>query len=122
MPVCYAAMPALSAADALDARIFAAVRAIPRGSWASYGEVARRVGLPRGARRVARALAGNDDPALPWHRVLRSGGIIAFPTGSDGYARQCALLLAEGVSLRGGRVLGAGGAASLDAALWAPPD
>lgn len=121
MPVCYAAMPALSAADALDARILAAVRAIPRGGWASYGEVARRVGLPRGARRVARALAGNDDPTLPWHRVLRSGGVIAFPPGSDGYERQRALLLAEGLALRGARVRGEGGSRTLDAALWAPP-
>ncbi len=122
MLVCYAAMPALSAAADLDARIFAAVRAIPRGSWASYGEVARRVGLPRGARRVARALAGNADPDLPWHRVLRSGGVIAFAPGSDGYERQRMLLTSEGLSLRGGRVKGSREARNLDAALWAPPD
>ncbi len=121
MTVCYAAMPALSAADLLDERIAAAVRAIPRGAWASYGEIGRRVGLARGARRVARALSRNEDPTLPWHRVLRSGGVIAFAPGSEGHARQRALLLAEGVALRGGRVLPAASPRSLDAALWAPP-
>ena len=49
--------------DSARDRILAAVRAIPRGQVAGYGEVARRAGLPGRARLVARVLAANDDAA-----------------------------------------------------------
>lgn len=111
-------MTLLSAAAELDQRILAAVAAIPRGQIASYGVVAARVGLPRGARRVARALANNESPELPWHRVLRAGGRIAFPVGSAAFAEQAARLRKEGHELRGSLVKPATGR-SLDAALWA---
>ena len=78
-------------------RILAAVRAIPRGEVSSYGEVARRAGLPRRARLAARVLSGNTDPGLPWHRVLRADGRIAFPEGSEGFREQAQRLRAEGV-------------------------
>ncbi|MCD9031525.1 MGMT family protein [Luteimonas sp. Y-2-2-4F] len=103
------------------ARILAAVRAIPRGQVAGYGEVARRAGLPGRARLVARLLAGNDDPALPWHRVLRSDGRIAFAEGSRGWKEQVRRLRAEGVRVEGGRVRGQPAAADLDAQVWGPP-
>lgn len=102
------------------ARILAAVRAIPRGQVAGYGEVARRAGLPGRARLVARLLAGNDDPALPWHRVLRSDGRIAFAEGSRGWKEQVRRLRAEGVRVEGGRVRGRSAAADLDAQVWGP--
>jgi methylated-DNA-protein-cysteine methyltransferase-like protein len=70
---------------------------------------------------VARVLAGNADPALPWHRVLRADGRIAFPPGSPGHDEQCRRLLAEGVDVRAGRVrMQREAEASLDAALWSP--
>ena len=53
-------------------RILAAVRAIPCGQVAGYGDVARRAGLPGRARLAARVLGENEDPQLPWHRVVRS--------------------------------------------------
>src|SRR5690606_6785795 len=71
-----------------EAKILAAIRAIPRGQVAGYGEVARRAGLPGRARLVARILSHNDDARLPWHRVLRSDGRIAFPEGSRAYREQ----------------------------------
>ena len=43
-------MPGKSAAE----RILAAIRAVPRGQVAGYGEIARRAGLPGRARQVAR--------------------------------------------------------------------
>ncbi len=84
-----AQMATASAATGADAaaRILAAVRAIAPGQVAGYGEVARRAGLPGRARLAARVLAGNDDPTLPWHRVLRADGRIAFPPGSAGGTR-----------------------------------
>jgi len=108
-------METLSAAE----RILAAIRAIPRGEVAGYGHVARRAGLPGRARLVARVLAGNEDPALPWHRVLRSDGRIAFPPGSQGFREQARRLRAEGVLVEKGRVrMAAAEAADLDAVLW----
>ena len=92
--------------DATVARILATIRAIPRGQVAGYGEVARRAGLPGRARLVARLLSQNDDRTLPWHRVLRSDGRIAFPEGSKGYREQSQRLRAEGVHVEAGRVRG----------------
>jgi alkylated DNA nucleotide flippase Atl1 len=66
---------------ARTAAVLAAIRAVPRGQVAGYGEIARRAGLPGRARLVARLLADNEDLTLPWHRVLRSDGRIAFPAG-----------------------------------------
>lgn len=99
-------------------RIMAAVRAIPRGEVAGYGEVARRAGLPGRARLVARLLSQNDDRELPWHRVLRSDGRIAFPEGSRGYREQSQRLRAEGVRVEAGRVRGQRAAATLDEQMW----
>ncbi|MEE7548129.1 cysteine methyltransferase, partial [Xanthomonas sp. Kuri4-1] len=66
-------------------------------------------------------LAGNDDPALPWHRVLRSDGRIALPEGSPGFREQSRRLRAEGVAVERGRVKRSKPADTLDAALWGPP-
>lgn len=109
----------MSAKSAED-RILAAIRAIPRGQVAGYGEVAHRAGLPGRARLVARILGQNEDPALPWHRVLRSDGRIAFPEGSRGFREQSQRLRAEGVAVQNGRVKRTRPEDTLDAALWGP--
>jgi methylated-DNA-protein-cysteine methyltransferase-like protein len=98
--------------------ILAAVRAIPRGQVAGYGEVARRAGLPGRARLAARVLSENTDASLPWHRVLRSDGRIAFPEGSQGYREQARRLRGEGVAVVNGRVRIAKSALDLDAEVW----
>jgi methylated-DNA-protein-cysteine methyltransferase-like protein len=105
-----------------EARILAAVRAITPGQVASYGEVARRAGLPRRARLVARVLAGNEDPTLPWHRVIRADGRIAFPPGSRGFREQGMRLRREGVTVSNGRVKVRDDARDIDALLWGPPE
>lgn len=103
-------------------RIQAVIRAIPKGEVAGYGEVARRAGMPGRARLVARLLSQNDDTSLPWHRVLRSDGRIAFPEGSPQWLEQSARLRGEGVKVENGRVRGQRAAASaeevLDAEIW----
>lgn len=111
-------MADLSAAQ----RIVDAIRAVPRGDVAGYGAIARRAGLPGRARLVARVLAGNADPGLPWHRILRSDGRIALPAGSPGFLEQVRRLRAEGVDVRNGRVRlpREASPAALDAALWSP--
>ena len=107
-------MADLSSAD----KILAAIRAIPAGQVAGYGHVARRAGLPGRARLVARVLRDHGDPDLPWHRVLRSDGRIAFPPDSEGFAEQTQRLRAEGVDVRDGRVRIADSVPDLDAAIW----
>ena len=106
-------------------RILAAIRAIPRGQVAGYGEIARRAGLPGRARLVARLLSQNEDRKLPWHRVMRSDGRIAFPDGSEGFREQAERLRTEGVLVVNGRVRGLRAAATpeeiLDAEIWGAP-
>ena len=109
-------MPGKSAAD----RILDAIRAVPPGQVAGYGEIARRAGLPGRARLVAKLLSGNDDPMLPWHRVMRSDGRIAFPPEHPHFGEQSRRLRAEGVEVKDGRVRGQRAAATLDELLWAP--
>jgi len=102
-------------------RILAVIRAIPPGQVMGYGQVAARAGLPGRARLTARVLGMNDDPDLPWHRVLRSDGRIAMPEGSRGWREQNQRLRAEGVVMERGRVkhMPRGGD-DLDAAVWGP--
>lgn len=81
-------------------RVYEAVKAIPPGQVATYGEIAWRIGAPRAARQVGQALAHCKDPATPCHRVVSAKGGTA-----PGYTEQAALLEAEGVSfLSDGRV------------------
>lgn len=113
-----AASPAAARAAA-HAAVRAAVLAIPAGDVAAYGVVARRAGLPGRARLVARVLAESSEHDLPWHRVLRADGCIAFPQGSEAFLTQCARLRAEGVDVDArGRVRVARRATTLDEALW----
>lgn len=99
--------------------ILAAIRAVPRGQVAGYGTIARRAGLPGRARLVARVLGQSNDRNLPWHRILRSDGRIAFPPDSPGFAEQNQRLRAEGLDVRNGRVR-MPREDSLDAAVWSP--
>ena len=103
-------------------RIYAAVAEIPRGAVASYGEIARLAGMPRGARMVGRALA--DCPsALPWHRVLNSAGRISLPPSSAAFREQVRRLGREGVPVRSGRVAREffrEATGTLDELLWGP--
>jgi methylated-DNA-protein-cysteine methyltransferase-like protein len=104
------------------AAILEAVRGIRRGTFASYGEIARRAGLPGCARLVGAVLReSGDKPRVPWHRVTGAGGRIAFPAGSRAAREQIRRLEREGVKARGNRVVPKPSAAStrtLDALLW----
>jgi methylated-DNA-protein-cysteine methyltransferase-like protein len=86
-------------------RIWAAIRDIPEGRVASYGQVAEHAGVPRGARQVAYALRHvPEDMPVPWHRVIRSSGHLAFDRNSRAYRKQAGLLATENVPMRKGRV------------------
>lgn len=94
--------------------IWQVVIAIPQGRVANYGQIAALAGLGRQARFVGRALAGlPEGSSVPWHRVLRSTGELAFPRGSDAFNRQSNLLARDGVPVINGRV-------SMRQYQWAP--
>jgi len=87
------------------ARIYAIVRAIPRGRVATYGQIAQLAGLPGHARLVGYALAALEtDSGVPWHRVVNAQGGISLAADSHAARAQRALLKAEGVAMPGGRV------------------
>ncbi|PHQ26740.1 cysteine methyltransferase [Marinobacter guineae] len=88
-----------------DQKIWQVVLAVPEGRVVSYGQVAEMAGLGRQARYIGRALgklpAGHS---VPWFRVIRSNGQIAFPEGSHAYETQVGRLKREGVEVTNGRV------------------
>lgn len=80
--------------DDFQQRVWNALRAIPAGATASYGEIARRIGMPRAARDVAAACAANPlAVAIPCHRVIKSDGSLSGYRW--GVARKRALLARE---------------------------
>ncbi len=67
-------------------KVLTAAAGIPAGRVVSYGEIARRIGQPRGSRAVGQALHRNPVPiVIPCHRVVASGG------GLGGYGGGLAL-------------------------------
>ena len=96
----------MGAAEPFFASVYRAVRAIPRGRVATYGQLARWLGVPRGARAVGwalRALPASQSTGVPWHRVVSAGGRIAV-RGGAGPLLQRRKLKAEGVRFKDGRV------------------
>lgn len=87
------------------AQILHTIRLIPAGNVASYGQIADLAGLPGRARMVGRCLRESSPvPPVPWHRVLRADGKLAFPPGSDSYQQQRTRLVEEGVTVMNHRV------------------
>lgn len=82
----------------LQRAVWSALRAIPAGTTASYGDIARAIGRPTAVRAVAQACAANPLAVVtPCHRVVRSdGGLSGYRWGVE---RKRALLAREGVPL-----------------------
>jgi methylated-DNA-protein-cysteine methyltransferase related protein len=95
----------------LSADITSVIASLAPGEVVSYGDVAHDAGRPGAARAVGALLArvwavprgDGTNVELPWWRVVRGDGRIV--TGNP--ARQAALLRAEGVVVRHGRVVSA---------------
>jgi methylated-DNA-protein-cysteine methyltransferase-like protein len=88
-----------------EQRIYAVLAAIPCGRVATYGQVGRLAGLPRGGRLVGRTLRNlPDDSNLPWHRVINASGKISLPPDSDSFKRQKARLQEEGLLVNCNRI------------------
>ncbi len=87
--------PRQSASNTFFSRVYALVRKIPRGRVVTYGQIARALGAPHGARTVGWAMRACGDD-IPWHRIVNAQGKISVrPT--NGYYEQRARLKEEGV-------------------------
>ncbi|MGA7291608.1 MAG: bifunctional DNA-binding transcriptional regulator/O6-methylguanine-DNA methyltransferase Ada [Terriglobales bacterium] len=62
-------------ATAFQRRVWEALQKIPRGETRSYSAIAKKIGMPKAVRAVARACATNPVAvAIPCHRVVRQDG------------------------------------------------
>lgn len=77
-------------------QVYAAVRTVPKGKVATYGQIARTIGT-RDARRVGHALHANSDPSCPCHRVIFADGRLAPGYAFGGADAQRKKLEAEGI-------------------------
>jgi methylated-DNA-[protein]-cysteine S-methyltransferase len=82
--------------------VLAAVRRIPPGRIATYGDVAAAAGAARAARAVGNIMKGCRIPGVPCHRVIAAGGRLGGYGGSEELKK--ALLRAEGIVVSGARV------------------
>jgi methylated-DNA-[protein]-cysteine S-methyltransferase len=106
----FAGRPTSFADVALDLRglskfrvaVYRALQQVPAGQTVSYSELARRVGSPRSARAIGRALATNPFAVIvPCHRVLARDGSLGGFSAPGGAATKARLLEQEGVVLSG---------------------
>lgn len=77
-------------------RVYKAVKRIPSGNVATYGQIAEILGT-KDARKIGFALHANEDPKTPCHRVVNKDGRLAPNFAFDGEREQKRRLLAEGV-------------------------
>jgi len=79
--------------DEREQEILALTRSVPEGFVTTYGDL-----CPEAPRFAGAVMSACEDSSVPWHRVVRADGSLAVGE------RQRALLEAEGVPFRGGRV------------------
>lgn len=83
--------------------VYRLIKKIPRGRVATYGDLARRLRLPGGARAVGYAMAAcPSGRGIPWHRVVGAGGKLLIPEPHGSLQRR--LLESEGVCVEFGRI------------------
>ncbi len=81
-------------------RVYEAVKTIPEGKVATYGQIAAVCGAPRAARAVGWALHVNpDDSAIPCFRVVNRNGGLSRAFAFGGVDEHKARLIADGVEV-----------------------
>jgi len=83
-------------------KVFQVVKEIPAGGFLTYKMVAKMAGFPRAWRAVGNVLNKNQDPKIPCHRVIRSGGKIGGYR--CGIKKKIRLLKKEGLIIKNGKV------------------
>src|SRR5215210_2047028 len=84
------------------ARVLSAVRRIPRGRVATYGDVAALAGRPHASRAVGNIMRTCGRLDIPCHRVIAAGGRLGGYGGNEALKRS--LLMAEGVLVSRSRI------------------
>lgn len=91
--------------DSPTKRIYEAVKRIPKGCVATYGQVAAMAGDKKMARAVGNALHKNPDPEhIPCYRVVNSKGELAGAFAFGGENVQADRLMADGIEVVKGKV------------------
>lgn len=91
--------------DSPTKRIYEAVKRIPVGKVATYGQVARMAGDKKMARAVGNALHKNPNPLeIPCYRVVNAKGELSGQFAFGGKGRQEKLLQADGIEVVDGKV------------------
>lgn len=91
--------------DSPTKRIYEAVKTIPKGKVATYGQVAEMAGDRKMARAVGNALHKNPDPEnIPCFRVVNSKGECSGSFAFGGLNEQAKRLIADGVEVVDNRV------------------
>lgn len=91
--------------DSPTKRIYEAVKKIPKGHVATYGQIAEMAGNPRMSIAVGNALHKNPDPLhIPCFRVVNSKGELAGAFAFGGGKAQAELLREDGVEVVNGKV------------------
>lgn len=84
-------------------KCYAILKKVPKGKVTTYGELARAVGVPNGARAVGNAMNRNPyAPEVPCHRVVGSDGKMTGFAG--GIPEKIKMLEDEGVEVKNGKV------------------
>jgi len=92
--------------DPFRRAVHAATRDIAPGTTRSYGEIARAIGRPDGARDVGAALARNPFPIIvPCHRVVAANGALTGFSAPGGLATKRRMLELEGAPGYGQQLL-----------------
>ena len=91
--------------DSPTKRIYEAVKKIPKGHVATYGQIAKMAGNPKMSRAVGNALHKNPDPThIPCFRVVNSKGELAGAFAFGGGKAQEERLIKDGVEVVDGKV------------------
>lgn len=91
--------------DSPSKRIYEAVKHIPKGYVATYGQVAQMAGNPKMSRAVGNALHKNPNPnEIPCYRVVNSKGELSGEFAFGGEEAQAKLLRADGIEVCNGKV------------------
>lgn len=91
--------------DSPTKRIYEAVKKIPKGHVATYGQIAAMAGNPKMSRAVGNALHKNKDPDhIPCFRVVNVKGELSGAFVFGGEKMQAKLLRKDGIEVRDGKV------------------
>ena len=92
----------LEAAPEFHRKVYELARTIPPGRTMTYGEIAKRLGVPHESREVGQALGRNPIAIIvPCHRVLGADGKMGGFSAAGGVATKRRMLEIEGASALG---------------------